>query len=379
MVKICLFLIVKNESNTITRCLNSAKNLIDYVCITDTGSTDKTIEVIKEWEKQNNIPCAVYESPFKDFGYSRTMSYYNACKSFPDADYYLVLDADIIIKSNGFDKNSLTLDFYSVIQKNNRIKYWNFRFFKSTKRWKCVGLVHEFWASLDQVTHDYIDENILEIIDIDDGGNKITKTERETTLLLKGINDPSTPFALKSRYYFYLGTTKYVNKDYFAAIDIYQKRIDCAGWDEEVFVSQYNIGNCYRKLAKKDKEKAEMYTSCAVDHYMRSWGYKRDRVEPLYRIAKIYRRKKLYKHALMILDIAKSQPDVKNVLFVEYKVYKYLIDFEYMLNAFCVDDKRKESKKIYEKLCSMKHELEPKYVTILDVNKETFSKIDEKQ
>lgn len=375
MVKICLFLIVKNEANTITRCLNAAKDLVDCVCITDTGSTDKTIQIIKEWGKQNNMPCEVYESEFKDFGYSRTMSYYNACKSFPDVDYYLVLDADIIIRSNGFDKNSMTLDFYSVIQKNNRIKYWNFRFFKSTKRWKCIGLVHEFWGSLDQVTHGYIDEDKLEIIDIDDGGNKLTKRERETALLLKGINDPSTPLQLKSRYYFYLGTTKYVAREFFEAIDIYQKRIDCAGWDEEVFVSQYNIGNCYRKLAKQDKEKKELYLSAAIDNYLRAWGYKHDRIEPLYRIAKIYRRKKLYKHALLMLDLAKAQENVKNVLFVEYKVYNYLIDFEYMLNAFCVEDKRNESKAIYEKLCKNIDKLENKYATILNVNKEIFNKI----
>lgn len=376
MVKVCLFLIVKNESKTIARCLTSAKPIIDCVCITDTGSSDNTIDVIKEWGKKNNIPCEVYESDFVDFSYSRTLSYYNACKAFPDVDYYLVLDADIVIKPNNFDKDSLTLDFYSVIQKNNKIEYWNFRFFKSTRRWKCEGLVHEFWKSLDEnVTHGYISKDSLVIIDIDDGGNKPTKIQRETALLLKGINSPSTPQYLKSRYLFYLGTTKYVIKDYHESIKVYQKRIDCGGWPEEVFVSQYNIANCYRKLAKLEKSNEELYTLKSIDNYLLAWNVKNDRIEPLYRLAKIYRRRKSHKTALMFLDLAKMQPEINNVLFVEYKVYNFLIDYEYMLNSFYVAEKHVECRRLYEKLILMRSVLPAKYIRILDVNKNTFEKL----
>ena len=45
--KICLNMIVKNESKIIERCIKSVYHLIDTWCIVDTGSTDGTQEIIK--------------------------------------------------------------------------------------------------------------------------------------------------------------------------------------------------------------------------------------------------------------------------------------------------------------------------------------------
>ena len=47
MPKICLNMIVKNESRVIERLLRSVLPLIDTYCICDTGSTDNTVEIIK--------------------------------------------------------------------------------------------------------------------------------------------------------------------------------------------------------------------------------------------------------------------------------------------------------------------------------------------
>ena len=55
MPKICLNMIVKNESKIITRLLKSVLPLIDSYCICDTGSTDNTIEIIQEFFKGKNI------------------------------------------------------------------------------------------------------------------------------------------------------------------------------------------------------------------------------------------------------------------------------------------------------------------------------------
>ena len=49
--KICLNMIVKNESKIITRLLDSLLKIIDHYVIVDTGSTDNTIEVISNYFK----------------------------------------------------------------------------------------------------------------------------------------------------------------------------------------------------------------------------------------------------------------------------------------------------------------------------------------
>ena len=46
---ICLNMIVKNESKIIFRLLETVLPIIDTYCICDTGSTDMTKELIKEF------------------------------------------------------------------------------------------------------------------------------------------------------------------------------------------------------------------------------------------------------------------------------------------------------------------------------------------
>ena len=46
--KICLNMIVKNESTIITRLLDSVISLIDHYVICDTGSTDNTTQIIDD-------------------------------------------------------------------------------------------------------------------------------------------------------------------------------------------------------------------------------------------------------------------------------------------------------------------------------------------
>ena len=45
MATISLCMIVKNEKNVLSRCLDSIKNAVDEIIIVDTGSTDTTKEI----------------------------------------------------------------------------------------------------------------------------------------------------------------------------------------------------------------------------------------------------------------------------------------------------------------------------------------------
>ena len=41
-------MIVKNEERSLEKCLKAVRNLVDEIYITDTGSTDKTVEIAKK-------------------------------------------------------------------------------------------------------------------------------------------------------------------------------------------------------------------------------------------------------------------------------------------------------------------------------------------
>src|ERR1017187_4525601 len=86
-MSLCLSMIVKNEAHVIERCLRSVKPFIDTYSISDTGSTDNTMAIIRE--ELAGIPGVLTTDPWQDFGTNRNLSL-TRCKG----DHILFIDAD---------------------------------------------------------------------------------------------------------------------------------------------------------------------------------------------------------------------------------------------------------------------------------------------
>ena len=73
---ICLNMIVKNESHVIKNTLENLCKYINfsYYVISDTGSTDNTIEIIKSFFDSINVKGEIYIDIWKDFGYNRSLA-----------------------------------------------------------------------------------------------------------------------------------------------------------------------------------------------------------------------------------------------------------------------------------------------------------------
>ena len=97
-MKLCLNMIVKDESRTIVRLLDSVINLIDSYCICDTGSSDNTVEIIKQYFLNKNMNGIIFSEPFINFEYNRNIAI-DKCKNI-DIDYLLLIDADMVLKYN---------------------------------------------------------------------------------------------------------------------------------------------------------------------------------------------------------------------------------------------------------------------------------------
>ena len=202
--KIILNLMIKNESKIIERCIGRALEHVDAVSILDTGSTDNTVEVCNKFLSESGKPFKVSVEPFKNFGYNRTISFQKAqelCKELGwDADmtYAMSVDADMIIKPSPEFKNlKMTIPGYTVIQQNGVLKYYNNRFMQCSYPWKCVGSTHEYWSG-DPVAK--ITYEVFYIDDVNDGGCKSDKCERDIRLLTEDLKeDPNN-----GRAHFYL-------------------------------------------------------------------------------------------------------------------------------------------------------------------------------
>ena len=121
MPKVCLNMIVKNEAKNLPRLFESLKDIIDDYVITDTGSTDNTVKVIKEYWDNLKVKGHIETIPFKNFAYNRTEGLKLARKK-SKSDFILLLDADMVLVNQGFEKSQLLdKEVVTIKQKNSFI------------------------------------------------------------------------------------------------------------------------------------------------------------------------------------------------------------------------------------------------------------------
>jgi tetratricopeptide (TPR) repeat protein len=320
---LCLNMIVKNESRVITRLLQSVVNYIDCYCICDTGSTDKTIEIIQDFFASQNppIPGRIIQEPFRDFGYNRTFAL-KACEAF-DVKYILLLDADMIFQVNPkFTKEKLWAtmkdDAYYIFQGSDTFYYKNVRIVKNRLGMSYWGVTHEYVRTPDGTKYSKYEKSDVFINDIGDGGCKSDKFIRDIALLKKGLEDEPN----NDRYTFYLANSYRDAGQYDNAIAAYKKRIEIGGWFDEVWHSHYSIGRCYKNMGDMAN---------AIYWWMEAYNYFNNRIENLYEIIHHYRcngKNHLAYGFYAMADHERKKNTHSDYLFLQKDVYDYKIDYE---------------------------------------------------
>ena len=323
---ICLNMIVKNESKIITRLFDSVISIIDCYCICDTGSTDNTVELIKTYFENKNIPGKIVNEPFKNFAHNRNFAL-KSCLNM--SDYILLMDADMILKIINFNKKTLSnFDSFYILQGNDDFYYQNLRIIKNNGLFSYVGVTHEYISTPPNNKLLPITKEELFITDYGDGGCKSDKFERDIKLLSNGIiEEPNN----SERYHFYLANSHYDAGNFEKAIDIYEKRIKIGGWEQEIWYSYYRIGLCYKKLGK---------ISDAIYNWLTAYDILPIRIENLYEIVNHYRNTSKSKLAGHFYDIAQivlqNNENRDNFLFLHNDVYTYKLEYEFTIFALYI-------------------------------------------
>ncbi len=320
MPHICLSMIVKNEARNMPRCLDAALPAIDSISICDTGSSDDTVAVIGAWAAKHGLPLALHHAPFVDFGHNRSLSFDLAKQSFPQADYCLLLDADMVLQVEpSWHKAELQAAHYLLRQRNPHIDYWNTRLISTRLPWQCVGVTHEYWHSPDLPIDAREQLAGLWIDDREDGGHKADKFVRDRALLEKALQNPQLDAALRCRYVFYLAQTHRDLQQHAQALHYYRERAAAGGWEEERWYALFQQAVVLERIAAA----AQADNSEVPAAYLAAWQARPSRIEPLVELARYYRQRQQYHLAFIYAQHAASLPMTGDILFVDAAAYQW--------------------------------------------------------
>jgi len=228
---ICLCMIVKDEEETLPRSLPSVKPFITHYCIVDTGSTDKTKEVIaKELE---GIPGVVHDRPWVNWGHNRSEAI-NLAKEC-GCEWLFLLDADEELKNfkipeNLDPKRSYWIDIYY-----GGIIYSRPNLIHTSCSWRYIGATHEYLMCDERPPMaklpGYLETDHPRI-------NKSSERFKEDIRLLEEAlkTEPDN-----ARYVFYLAQSYKDAGDPEKAIELYKKRSAMGGWAEEIYISLLRV------------------------------------------------------------------------------------------------------------------------------------------
>src|SRR6185369_1983652 len=136
--KICLSMIVKNEAKVIQRCLASTRPFIDTWQIVDTGSSDGTQRIIRDY--LGDLPGELHERPWRNFGANRSEALDLAQGR---ADFTLIIDADEVLASaDDFAPGELELDAYQLRTELGDYTYYRTQLIRSRLPWRYEGVLH---------------------------------------------------------------------------------------------------------------------------------------------------------------------------------------------------------------------------------------------
>lgn len=286
MIKISAVIMVKDEEKRLPVTLNSlidttGKSLVDSLIIYDTGSTDNTINILKNWSEKFNIPLFLKIGQFEDYSTSR-----NKLLDFADT-----FDTDILLILDSNDElinGSLLKGIANMLQENSELafmipyvleyphdrieKFYAFKLLKNKS-----GLRYDGAATHEQLEYPnskYIKvSSDFHIYQNREEDNKKTSKRwfKDAELLLNDISkNPEN-----SRAIYYLAQTYACIAAYSNDIDIrniyieksmtyYKKRTQMGGYNEEIFSSYIKLGQCSDLLKKPLEETINWYTQAFI-------------------------------------------------------------------------------------------------------------------
>ena len=251
---------VKNEEKRLHVTLNSIIGVASSLVVYDTGSTDRTIEILEEFSKTNKIPLRIKSGEFIDFSTSRNVLL-DFVDTFEDIHYILMLDCNDELRGGStllaFCRENLfscthawyvTQEWWSGTLQN----YINRRLIRPRKGWRFKGVVHEFLENTKEPTivRDRVPPQCILYQDRTQDDDKTRKRfARDLALLL----DEHRKSPTDTRVLFYLAQTYGCLGDRLNAFKYYSLRSQYPHFPEERYESMLKCGRIIKHYVDIDE------------------------------------------------------------------------------------------------------------------------------
>lgn len=328
---ICLNMIVKDESHVIAKTLDNLCKYIDfsYWVISDTGSSDDTKEIIRSFFKNKNIPGEIVEHEWRDFSHNRNMALKCAHNK---SDYAFIFDADDCINGNLVLPEVMDKDGYNLKFGKDGCVYERTLLVNNRIEWMYVGVLHEVIVckkpNSEIVLLDgdyYLDSGRL-----GSRNNDPNKYQKDAKILEKAFYEAEARNDdIKIRYSFYCGQSYKDCGENVKAIEWYKRRAAYGGWDQEVYFSNYMVGDLYSRIGEIEK---------AMYYWRKTFENDPQRLEAIYNVMHHHYEKQEWKLAMNCYKLVEpyldSSIELYQKLFTWKEVYTYLFDFDSVIICF---------------------------------------------
>ncbi len=294
MLTISLCMIVRNAQCTIERCLDSVQHIVDEINIIDTGSTDRTKDIVQSYTSR------IYDFPWCDhFAKARNFSFQQATK-----DYILWLDAEDVMTQEDQHKlsqlkhslypsvDAVTMDYYLTLDQDGVVECSErkYRLVKRANHFQWEGAVHENLKVSGQLYHSDIAVTHL----------PVKKDIHRPIRIYEGLIREG--HSLSARDIFYYANELKQHQRYVEAINQYHLFLDSdIGTTDDRIEACLHVGECYRRL--HDDQQAQQ----AI---LQSFLYDRPKPEACCRMGQFFMEQSKHKEAIYWYSQALQQAPV---------------------------------------------------------------------
>lgn len=260
---ISLCMIVKNEEDTLDRCLDSVAEIMDEIIIVDTGSTDRTKEIARRY-----TDCVYDFEWIEDFAAARNYAFGLATQS-----YIFWLDADDVLEEpdqiklmeikNALepDIDTVSMEYHLAFDEFGNVtsKLRRNRLVKRENQFRWIGAVHEYLEVYGKAIHSDIAVTHRSVRHDSDRNLKIYENRLE-----KGET-------FSPRDIFYFANELKDHRQTERAIRYYEEFLDSGqGWVEDCYSACGRMADCYHMQDDQEKE---------LEAVLRSFRYGKPRAE----------------------------------------------------------------------------------------------------